>query len=95
MTLIQGFSHSAAILEYAVRNGYTSITSNKCSWNEVFTRKVFTMHINFVDIYVQHLAAPVVKIDVALPAMEKAAQSIPECKKTVYSTIINKRRQSF
>ena len=39
----EGCSHFAAILfkiEYAVRNGYTSGTSNLCSWNQVFTTKV-------------------------------------------------------
>ena len=42
-SLGEGCSHSAAILfkiEAAVRNGYTSVTSNMCRWNQVFSSKV-------------------------------------------------------
>ena len=36
-SLGEGCSHVAAILfkvEFAVRNGYTSVTSQECSWNQ-------------------------------------------------------------
>ncbi len=42
-SLGEGCSHSAAILfkvECAVRHGYTSVTSNLCGWNQVFSTKV-------------------------------------------------------
>ena len=42
-SLGEGCSHVAATLfkiEAAVRNGYTSCTSNLCRWNQVFTKKV-------------------------------------------------------
>lgn len=42
-SLGEGCSHVAAILfkvESAVRNGYTSSTSNSCQWNQVFSTKV-------------------------------------------------------
>ena len=42
----EGCSHSAGILfkvETAVKNGYTSCTSNMCSWNQIFSLKVQTL----------------------------------------------------
>ena len=36
-------SHVAAVLfkiEYAVRNGYTTVTSQTCSWNRTFSKHV-------------------------------------------------------
>ena len=39
-------SHVAAIMfkvESAVINGYTSITSGTCHWNQVFTKKVYIL----------------------------------------------------
>ena len=40
---LEGCSHVGAVLfkvEAAVRNGYTSVTSNACQWNQVFSKKV-------------------------------------------------------
>ena len=40
----EGCSHSAAILlkiEYAVRNGYMSVTSNQCSWTQCLQEKYY------------------------------------------------------
>ena len=39
-SLGEGFSHVAAMIEAANRNGYTATTSSTCRWNEVFTTKV-------------------------------------------------------
>ena len=42
-SLEEGCSHVGAVLfkvEAAVRNGYTSVTSNACQWNQVFSKKV-------------------------------------------------------
>ncbi len=43
-SLGEGYSHSAALmfkLECAVRHGYTSVTSNLCGWNQVYSTKVY------------------------------------------------------
>ena len=42
-SLGEGCSHVAAVLfkvDAAVRNGYTSVTSNSCQLNQVFSKKV-------------------------------------------------------
>ena len=42
-SLGEGCSRVGAVLfkvEAAVRNGYTSVTSNACQWNQVFSKKV-------------------------------------------------------
>ena len=42
-SLGEGCSHSAAVLfkvEAAIRSGYTSVTSNLCGWNQIFSDKV-------------------------------------------------------
>ena len=45
-SLGEGCSHVAAVLfkvEAAVRNGYTSVTSNTCQWNQAFSKKVLIL----------------------------------------------------
>lgn len=42
-SLGEACSHVAAVLfkvEHAVRNGYTAVTSQTCSWNQTFCEKV-------------------------------------------------------
>ena len=46
-SLGEGCSHTAALMfkvECAVRLGYTSTTSQQCSWNETFCHKVSCLH---------------------------------------------------
>jgi len=45
-------SHVATVLfkiEAAVRNGYTSATSNSCQWNQVYSTKVRLCHVQIYD----------------------------------------------
>ena len=51
-SLGEACSHVAAILfkvEYAVRNGYTALTSQACTWNNTFCKNV-SAHLMFAFI---------------------------------------------
>jgi len=74
-------SHVATVLfkiEAAVRNGYTSATSNSCQWNQVFSTKVRLCHVQVYDsdpcttciyfwICLQHEPARIIDIDFSCP----------------------------